>query len=170
MLRPADLLISSTLLLGVGLLTLLGFAQWGAGTGTNEDAVAVAQTVIETPVAIASDTPSPPELPGGLTTPTIEVPVFLSQPQELLPELVEPAEASQPECRYWNVLRPVDDSLSSFWIGGWVEECDGVMGPVVSLGSGESIEEVYLRLENAVAQINQLQNQINALSETPVVE
>ena len=42
------------------------------------------------------------------------------------------------------------------------------MGPVISLGADESLEEVYLRLENAVAEINRLREMLDAASDSTV--
>lgn len=54
-------------------------------------------------------------------------------------------------CRLWNVLTPADSIGSSFYIGGWVRECDGKLGPLIQFGPEEAPEEVLLRIENYLA-------------------
>ncbi len=122
----------------LGLATALGVVRWNLGNGT-EDSIAV----VSDGSAHAADLP-------------------FTQPVGAEDPAIQQVSAENPECRLWNVLRPVDTSHETFWIGGWVEECGGVLGPVIRLGPEESREEIALRLENAVAQIDQLQNQLQA--------
>lgn len=135
--RMRDMLLPAVLTAVIGLLSALDVITWNLGAALAPPVEAIEPATLPTPVP----TPGQPVTAADSDT--------LAAPDE-------------PECRLWNVLRPVDESLQSFWIGGWVEECDGKMGPVVQLRSEETIEEVYLRLENAIARIRQLQSQLNA--------
>ncbi len=160
-LKPSEIAISVALLASAAALVLFGMQSGGGGVAEVEGRAAndvVAESGSEAVERIEYSEPSVwqrPRSPSHVISD--EAPVLFSQ-------AAGPASGDDLSgCRYWNVLRPADDALASFWIGGWVLECDGVMGPVVPLGPRESIEEVYLRLENALAEIDRLQQRLEAV-------
>ncbi len=174
MVKPSEIYISAMLLMGVGVLVLIVVLNTGGIGGTGDSGGAEAASPV--PVFIGSPSDEPPADSFELSVWQEPLPSFVIQiePTNMpalfgqasdLPMPVTLPESGDSDCRYWNVLRPVDRTLESFWIGGWVEECEGVLGPVVPLSGGESIEEVYLRLENALARIDQLEQQLGAVGE-----
>ena len=70
-------------------------------------------------------------------------------------------------CRYWNVLTPATELGDTFWIGGWVKECAGLLSPVITFNDYESPEEVVLRAENYIAQ---LETELTVLRERATME
>ena len=74
------------------------------------------------------------------------------------------------QCRYWNVLTPASELGDTFWIGGWVEECDGLLSPVITFLDTESPEERVLRAENVIVaqgtELTKLRERVRMLEES----
>lgn len=170
MLRQSEIYVSATLFIGATALVLLG--AFGVFDKDSDDLQDTTEPSVATSILVTSDLPGTQMRTDSLEPEVWQQPipsyvvksaspaVLISQPGDA--PLSAGAPVHMGDCRYWNVLRPVNDSHDSFLIGGWVKECDGVMGPVVQPRPEETIEEVYLRLENAVAQLGQLQQKLDA--------